>query len=405
MIETILERIGALPEQLQRICIQIFYVNLSTGRAIPPASMEDWVVRQFGAVADVREQTIVAITNRLTLESALYNPLRARRPTRSGGGDVALEEWIARELAEHDIFRDPERDTTADVFGRIRGQYCITASNVAKYEGWHGVVIFDEPHPLRFGPDQVRDYLDTALRWLAAAHAHDPRAIYPIITWNCLPKSGATIMHGHMQVALARGMHYARVEGWRRAAESYRANTGASYFADLFELHQALGLAIPHEGTTLIFAHLTPMRNRELMLLASLEQRQADKVLANFTVLDGDLGATPKGHPTAPDLHTSPTVKLIAAKRNLVLSQQLAPSLYTILRRLIDEQGMRAFNLAIALPPIGLATEDWYDMPVVARIADRGDPLTSRSDMGAMELFAANVITADPFEVAAHLRA
>jgi hypothetical protein len=237
---------------------------------------------------------------------------------------------------------------------------------VAKYEGWHGVVIFDEPHPLRFGPAHVRDYLDTALRWLAAAHAHDPRAIYPIITWNCLPKSGATIMHGHMQVALARGMHYARVESWRRAAESYRANTGASYFADLFGLHQTLGLAIPHEGTTRIFAHLTPMRNRELVLLAGPDQSQADK--------------------------------------QICLSQQLAPPLYTILRRLIDEQGMRAFNLAIALPPIGLATEDWYAMPGVARIADRGDPLTSRSDIGAMELFAANVITADPFEVAAHLR-
>jgi hypothetical protein len=43
-------------------------------------------------------------------------------------------------------------------------------------------------------------------------------------------------------------------------------------------------------------------------------------------------------------------------------------------------------------------------MPIIARIADRGDPLTTRGDLGAMELFAANVITADPFEVAAQLR-
>ena len=65
---------------------------------------------------------------------------------------------------------------------------------------------------------------------------------------------------------------------------------------------------------------------------------------------------------------------------------------------------MRAFNLAIALPPLGPTPEDWRDMPIVARIADRGDPLTTRGDLGAMELFAANVITADPFEVAAMLR-
>ena len=65
---------------------------------------------------------------------------------------------------------------------------------------------------------------------------------------------------------------------------------------------------------------------------------------------------------------------------------------------------MRAFNVAIALPPLGPTLEDWRAMPIIARIADRGDPLTTRGDMGAMELFAANVITADPFEVAAQLR-
>jgi hypothetical protein len=75
-----------------------------------------------------------------------------------------------------------------------------------------------------------------------------------------------------------------------------------------------------------------------------------------------------------------------------------------ILRRLIDEQGMRAFNVAIALPPLGPAPENWRAMPIIARVADRGDPLTTRGDMGTMELFAANVITADPFEVAAQLR-
>ena len=86
------------------------------------------------------------------------------------------------------------------------------------------------------------------------------------------------------------------------------------------------------------------------------------------------------------------------------LSEGFTEALYRILRRLIDEQGMRAFNVAIALPPLGPAPEDWRDVPIIARIADRGDPLTTRGDLGAMELFAANVITADPFEVAASLR-
>ena len=268
MIETIQARIANLPQQRRELFAQLFDVDVAIGHALPPPEMEPWVIQQFGALEPVREQTIVKIVNRLTLESALFNPLRARRPTKPGGGDQALEEWIARELAEHDIFRDPERDTTADVFGRIRGQHCVTASNVAKYAGWHGLVIFDEPHPLRFGPAQLRDYLEVALRWLAAAHAREPQAIYPIITWNCLPKSGATIMHGHMQIALTRGMHYTHIERWRRAAEEYRARTGASYFDDLFGLHADLELAIPCGAETRAFAHLTPARNREIVFLA-----------------------------------------------------------------------------------------------------------------------------------------
>jgi hypothetical protein len=394
MIETIQNRIANLPQQRRELFGQLFDVDVATGHALPPPEMQPWVIRQFGALEPVQQQTIVKIVNRLTLESALFNPLRARRPTHTdtnsspsasnssegvAGLDAALEAWIARELAEHDIFRDPERDTTADVFGRIRGQYCITASNVAKYAGWHGLVIFDQPHPLRFGPEQLRDYVDVALRWLAAAHARDPQAIYPIITWNCLPKSGATLMHGHMQIALTRGMHYTHVERWRRAAEQYSA--GASYFDDLFALHADLELAIPCGGETRAFAHLTPARNREIVFLADAVPRKGERVKGRR----GDIITHSPTHP-------------------VTLSEGFTEALTITLRRLIDKHGMRAFNLAIALPPLGPTPEDWRTMPIIARIADRGDPMTNRGDLGAMELFAANVITADPFEVAERLQ-
>lgn len=377
MIQIIQKLIANLPEQRQQLFGQIFDLDVAIGHALPPPEMEPWVIQQFGALEPVREQTIVKIVNRLTLESALFNPLRARRPTQPGGGEQVLEERIAHELAEHDIFRDPERDTTADVFGRIRGQHCVTASNVAKYAGWHGLVIFDEPHPLHFGVAQLRDYLDVALRWLAAVHTRDRQAIYPIITWNCLPKSGATIMHGHMQIALTRGMHYTHIERWRRAAEEYRARKGASYFDDLFALHADLELAILFGAETRAFAHLTPVRNREIVFLAEQDERRGNKE----TKRPGE------------DVSLSP---------DLLVS--LSEALYRTLRCLIDQQGMRAFNLAIALPPLGPTPEDWHAMPIIARIADRGDPLTTRGDLGAMELFATNVITADPFEVAAQLR-
>ena len=80
MIETIQARIANLPEQRRQLFAQLFDVDVTTGHALPPPEMERWVIQQFGALEPVREQTIVKIVNRLTLESALFNPLRARRP-------------------------------------------------------------------------------------------------------------------------------------------------------------------------------------------------------------------------------------------------------------------------------------------------------------------------------------
>lgn len=353
MIASLPDRIAGLPPALHAACAQIFEVDVTTGVAEPPASMQPWVAQHFGALEEVRRQTLVTVLNRLTLEGALFNPLRARRPSGPAGDDAALEAWIAEELAD-DIFAAPLRDTPADTFGRIRGRHCVSASNVAKYAGWHGLVIFDEPHPLGFGPEQLRDYLDVAWRWLHTAHAHDPQAIFPIITWNCLPKSGATIMHGHMQMALTR-RPYARQELWRRAANGYRATRTRDYFADLYAIHDALGLALPGPAGVRAFAHLTPLRNRELVLLA-----------------DG-------------------------------LSEGFADALYALLRALIDRQSVRSFNAAILPPPL-VPDAAWQGLPLVARVADRGSALTSRSDLGAMELFATGCITVDPFDLAAHLQ-
>jgi hypothetical protein len=250
----------------------------------------------------------------------------------------------------------------------------MTASNVAKCDGWHGLVIFDEPHPLRFDRAQLSDYLDTARRWIAAAHAHDPEAIYPLIVWNCLPKSGATQMHGHLQVFLGCGMPYARTELWRRAAQIYRAEYAAGYFDDLFAIHQALGLALPDDDVR-AFVHLTPLRSREVVILAAS---------------DGGHGPTTLQSPT-----TMSAVDLM---------DSLADALHTILRNLIDVQGMRAFNLGIAFRPLRDDGADWDGFPVVARVADRGDPLAASSDLGAIEFYATGCITADPFEVAAALQ-
>jgi hypothetical protein len=389
MITSLPERILALPHAARAVCERIFSVRREHGRALPPLTMETWVREQFGTLEAVREQTIIRVTNRLTLESALINPLRALRMAGNGIDDIALERWIASELEGGD-FADPLQRTPADVFGRITGQYCVSASNVAKYDGWHGLVVFGEGNPLRFAREHLADYLDVACCWIETVHAHDPQALYPVITWNCLPKSGASIVHGHMQVAVARGMPYARPEVWRRAAEAYAAgvpggreadfvrnpgerSTLRDYVGDLFEVHRALGLVLHNEGGIRSFAHLAPLRNHEVVLFATENPESTEREM------------------------TTPAAVTSAARK-------LAEPLYAVVRGLIDWQGVRALNLGIVLPPLGPAEEDWRGFPVIARVCDRGAPLTFRNDWAAMELYGSPVITTDPFETAAALR-
>ena len=63
----------------------------------------------------------------------------------------------------------------------------------------------------------------------------------------------------------------------------------------------------------------------------------------------------------------------------------------------------RLLNLVIYLPPLAESDGDWSDFPVVVRMVDRGDPMNRTADFGAMELYAASVVSSDPFKVAESL--
>ena len=351
---------------------RIFHLAVAKGRAAPPEAMEGWIARQFGSVDAVRRQQIVRVTNRVTLEGTLFNALRARRPIeapvaaeetlRSAQGDRRekgdkdkLEEMIRRQAEAGCSFCRPLAGTPADLFGRLRGQYAITASNVAKYDAWHGVIIFDEHHPLRFTAEQVADYIDLAQKWAEKAHQADPEARYPLFIWNCLWRGGSSILHGHAQMVVARGMHFARAEAWRQAALRYRAAHSSGYFADMVAVYRALGLAVEC-GSATILASLTPVKEKETHIVAPR--------------LDADLKA----------------------------------ALYHTLHTFVERLGVRSFNLALYQPPFGRVEDEWDGFPLIVRLVDRGPLDSNTSDLGAMELFAESVVMTDPFRMAEALR-
>lgn len=370
-IDDLVGYVQDLPAREQEIFYRIFDVQAVSGQLVVPESMYDWVKDRFGDVDAVRMQQIVKITNLITLEGALFNPLRRARPI-----DMVSQEDVcaAIEGTRGGPFCHPESLTPEDVFsahaaeeggvGRVRGKYCVTASNVAKYDGYHGLVIFDEHNPLCITRERVRDYIATALRWAKLAHNADTEAKYFFLMWNCLWRGGASIVHGHMQMTLGRGMHYARVEHWRRQAMLYRLAHGTNYFDDLYRVHAALGLAT-EIGQTRVIASLTPVKEKEVLLI-------------------------------------SPT--------RWIDNDDFKDAISVVLRTLLDSLGVQSFNLALFQRPLDVAEttrswdgargwEDWDGFPAIVRVVDRGDLQVRAADVGCMELYASSVVSSDPFTV------
>jgi hypothetical protein len=359
--------IKALPPDRRARFERIFHVDVASGETHIPATMRPWVERHLGRVEEVEHQRIVRITNRFTLEGALFNPVRANRPLVMNNAQRAMhdESEIGNRKSEiDDVFADPLRTTAEDVFGRVRGKHCVTTSNVARWDGQCAVLIFDEYDPLKFTRDHMRDYFATALEWARRAHAHDPQAHNFVWMWNGGLKGGASIPHAHAQMGLGRGRPYAFVERLLRAVVAYRREQGADYFADLLAAHEDVGLGVTFARLH-GFLHLAANRSKDLWVYG-----------AGF-------------------------------------DETLADALHDALRALIDHTGMGAFNVGIVMPPLypppslgegmGVGFEDWAGFPILLRIGDRGSPHMISSDVGAMDLYGQNVIAADPFAVKAQL--
>lgn len=346
------EVLNQLGERDRQLFQRIFRVTTHKGELVPPPAMYPWIEKQFGSLDAVTTQRVVRVTNLMTLEDAFFNELRARRPMDMKNGSN-FDEFSKDD--PNDPLASPETGTPADAFGRIRGEFAVTASNVAKPDALSGLVVFNDRNPLHFTREQVIDYITTATRWAEEGHRHDPSAKYYLFMWNCLWRAGASLVHGHAQMMLGRDMHYGKVEHLRMTALRYRQIFGSNYFDDLFQAHEMVGCGFEHQGVR-VMAHLTPVKEKETLLI-------------------GDR-----------------------------LDENLMGHIYEALASMRDRMGVSSFNVVVYMPPIAPTLEDWSGFPIIVRIVDRGDHQARTSDIGTMELYAASIISSDPMTVARKLR-
>ncbi|MBW3613465.1 MAG: hypothetical protein KY392_06360 [Chloroflexi bacterium] len=350
------ERVDALSGSARTRADRLLDVRLAVGRTDPPPELEPWLRRTFGSLEAVREQHLVKVTNLATLEATLFAPLRGRRPLDGNGDATDLATEIAETLG--DPFCHPESGTPADTFGRVRGAHVVTGANAALADAHHAVLVFDRHDPLAVDARLIADVLATGREWAERAAGEDPAARNYMLIWNCLWRAGGSIVHGHAQALLGAGPHYARLERWRRDSARYAADHHASLAADLVELHRDLGLAIDGPDGVTTLAHVTPGKEREVIVM---------------------------GPPGSDERSTAFTTAVSRA-----------------LLTLGDRLGVRSFNFALWRPPLGDAP-GWDGFGPMVRIVDRGDLSSRASDIGALELYGTPVVGSDPYEVAAAL--
>ena len=138
-----------------------------------------------------------------------------------------------RQLGHGRLTASPTRwqNTPEDTFGSaVEGRHCVTASNIAKCDELHGLVIFNNSHPLNWGREEVSDYIETA--WQLGAEG--PLAY---------PSEQILFLLLELPVAL-RGLHQPR-------ARPDDVKPGESLFAHRISCARPLSLTVVNTSPTI----------------------------------------------------------------------------------------------------------------------------------------------------------
>ncbi|XP_038068819.1 uncharacterized protein LOC119738146 [Patiria miniata] len=340
----------------------IYSVSRRSGQLIIPETFQTKLLRWLGndeeLLKEAKLQFITSIYNKYTHEHTLLNPLRAKRPGVNDLEDIdEYMEDLVKKSEKNCDFCDYKYKTAEDTFGRIESDLSATAANAFKMDGFHALVILKNQHDPRLITEELfLDAMHVSMKWFMKVYDTDKQYRYPHMIWDSLPKASASQIHPHAQITLSPVRHYGGIEHFRKAAIKYgRENHGKNYFTDLIKIHNALGLTVTL-GNASALAYLTPKKDNDVMILSK----------------------TP--------------------------CQDFFRLVYYTLRAFMDLK-LYAWSMAMFLPKLEpYSTPDYDDIPAIARIVTRGPPSSSRSDVGAMELFSINNVNVDPFAVVQTLK-
>lgn len=302
-------------------------------------------------------QILVEIYNPYTYQRSAFNPHRSNRKSSTGNLDQLRQE--VEQTRGNDPFCNYEEKTYPGPFGRITGNYTVTAANEFAGAQAHGILIYQNHDPFYIpNVDEIQDRLTTTERWFKTAHSHqgNQELIFPTLIENRTPRAGATILHGHGQLSLKPNRHEGTMEKMKDIYLLYGERTeGRNYFTDIFEVYQSLELGF-EVGNLKVFPSLTPTKDGEVIVFSEKMDDQASKLI-----------------------------------------QQ-------IYRYFAEGRTASAFNMLIGYKPLE-NIYDWQNFPeAIIRFISRGNPWVKNSDFGGFELMGTSIISSDPYQINRELK-
>jgi UDPglucose--hexose-1-phosphate uridylyltransferase len=154
--------------------------------------------------------------------------------------------------------------------GRIRRGECWLFPNVFPLASYHVAATVSNSHFLdlhEFSPGMVSDCTTAAREFLAVVDRHDSKTRYPILVWNHLSPSAASMVHPHIQV-LADVRPTSYQETLLEASREYHGRIGRSFWKDILDEERQRGERYIGENESVAaLASFAPQGNREVLII------------------------------------------------------------------------------------------------------------------------------------------
>jgi hypothetical protein len=339
-IQSTIERLKKADRPAGKLFDRFFSVSISESRMTLPEKMRLSLEGKFD-IAGLEKQKIVRIDNKITGESTIFNSLRGKRPQQTSPSQ--------EDLQKEEAFCHPQDQTPQDPIGRLEGKHTITAANLMSYNRHHSLVIFKKHDPLDIKYPAFSEALDAAFEWFEKTNTLDKKSVHPILIWNYLWKSAASIIHPHLQIMLSE-TQFPSQKNMEKISSSYRKKHNSDYLKDFSKIHDSLNLLTRNKDAQII-SHLVPIKENEVIVIGKF-------------------------------------------------NDSFKKSLYSVVK-MYKKIGVESFNMALMLPRVG----EIKNGTIVARFVDRGKLSTKTADFGAMEIYSgSHIVSSDPFALAEKIR-